>query len=106
MQNLVFKSQTIIPVIVNNLPYLIERQNSVVRENRTTENNIRSAVRQELAALASESATDTNVQDMRNLIAALMNNIIDGRVKNQYRHLVDENAALKEKLAAIKKAVA
>lgn len=85
---------------------LIESQNSVVRENRITENNTRTAVRQELSALTSASATDTDLQDMRNLIAALMNNIIDGRVKNQYRHLVDENAALKEKLSAVKKAVA
>ena len=77
---------------------------AVVRENRTTENNIRTAVRQELAVLTSESATDTDMQDMRNLLAALMNNIIDGRVKNQYRHLVDENSFLRSKLDAIRKA--
>lgn len=40
-----------------------------------------STLRQELAALASETATDADMQDMRNLVAALMNNIIDGRVK-------------------------
>lgn len=45
---------------------------AVVRENRTTENNIRTAVRQELAVLTSESATDTDMQDMRNLLAALI----------------------------------
>lgn len=65
-----------------------------------------STLRQELAALASETATDADMQDMRNLVAALMNNIIDGRVKNQYRHLVDENNLLRDRLAAVKKAVA
>ncbi len=63
-------------------------------------------LRQELAALTSESATDTDMQDMRNLVAALMNNIIDGRVKNQYRHLVDEITALRAKLDTIKKTIA
>ena len=65
-----------------------------------------STLRQELAALTSESATDADMQDMRNLIAALMNNIIDGRVKNQYRHLVDEIAALRAKLDTIRKTIA
>ena len=65
-----------------------------------------STLRQELAALASETATDADMQDMRNLGAALMNTIIDGRVKNQYRHLVDENNLLRDRLAAVKKAVA
>ena len=63
-------------------------------------------LRQELVALTSTSATDTDMQDMRNLIAALMNNIIDGRVKNQYRHLVDEITALRAKLDTIKKTIA
>lgn len=65
-----------------------------------------STLRQELAALASDTATDADMQDMRNLIAALMNNIIDGRVKNQYRHLVDEIAALRTKLDTIRKTIA
>lgn len=63
-------------------------------------------LRQELSALASASAADTDTQDMRNLIAALMNNIIDGRVKNQYRHLVDEIATLRTKLDTIRKTIA
>ena len=183
MNELTFKSQKIIPVIVNNLPYLTATQvgaalgysrpdkiNSIYQSHRdeftdtmtdTTETvlsgNLTTTTRifslrgchllamfsktpvakefrrwvldlieqqnqtvhspssakaapslscSDLAALASETATDADMQDMRNLVAALMNNIIDGRVKNQYRHLVDENNLLRDRLAAVKKAVA
>lgn len=92
---------------------LIEQQNRTVSKMETTTPDmtalsslVRSAIKQELAALTSASATDTDMQDMRNLIAALMNNIIDGRVKNRYRHLVDEIAALRAKLDTIKKTIA
>ena len=90
---------------------LIEQQNRTVPKMEIATSDInalgglfRSSLKQELAALASASATDTDTQDMRNLVAALMNNIIDGRVKNQYRHLVDENSLLRSKLDAIRRA--
>lgn len=92
---------------------LIEQQNRTVSKMETTTPDmatlsslVRSAIKQELATLASETSDNVDMQDMRNLVAALMNNIIDGRVKNQYRHLVDENNQLRDRLAAVKKAVA
>jgi len=97
---------------------LIEQQNQTVHSSSlpgnspsslpglTGQSTTASTLRQELAALASDTATDADMQDMRNLVAALMNNIIDGRVKNQYRHLVDENNQLRDRLSAVKKAVA
>lgn len=92
---------------------LIEQQNRTASKMETTTPDmatlsslVRSAIKQELATLASETSGNVDMQDMRNLVAALMNNIIDGRVKNQYRHLVDENNQLRDRLAAVKKAVA